>query len=263
MRLPPRGMEWGRLARSFLGTLDERLFPRVCGFCGETFRDGLSNVLCRSCFESAPAYGGTVCSHCGVGLPPGAFTGVAEPRCAECGDASYALDACLAYGPYEGPLRLAHHAFKFEGMEHLGADLAALLAGGIRRFPDAEALVPIPSHPARVRERGYHPALILARRASLATGLPVVEALTKIRTTPAQVSLDRATRLKNLRGAFACRGRAVLRNVLLVDDVATTGGTLEECAAVLKRRGVIWVGAVVVGRTPKYAKTGTGSLAVV
>jgi len=240
--------------QSILAPLSNALFPPMCRHCGDKFVDGLSNILCMKCFESVPSYREPCCTHCGLGLPQGGFEGIDSPRCKECGDDDCYLDQVAAYGPYEGPLRLAHHAFKFEGMEHLAEILGARMAGCMVRLAKADVLVPVPLRPERERERGYHPARLLALEIARATGLPVVELLQKSKPTPAQVSLDRSDRLRNLKGAFENISKAPIPSrVVLVDDVYTTGGTLEECAGVLKRAGVEWAGAVVLGRTERRA----------
>jgi ComF family protein len=238
---------------------DSLLFPKICGRCGNPFVDGLSNILCRSCFDATPPYADPICRHCGIGLPPRAFEGSSKPHCSDCVGEDYYLDACRAYGPYEGSLRLAHHAFKFEGMEHLGAVLGSRMAPLVSRFEGIEAVVPVPVRPERERERGYHPARVLAMELSRATGCPVEDYLRKVRPTKPQVDLDKAERLKNLWGAFIYVGpKKPIGRVLLVDDVYTTGGTLEECAETLKASGVVWVGAVVLGRTPHHSSREPG-----
>jgi ComF family protein len=241
--------------RRFWDLCDSQLFPRVCRRCGDTFEEGLSNILCRPCFDAVPSYGDPICWHCGMGLPPRAFEGSERPHCSDCGGESYALDDCRAFGPYEGSLRLAHHAFKFEGMEHLAQDLGSRMESLAGRFGGIEALVPVPMRPERERERGYHPSRALAQELCRRTGIPTGDYLKKSRATAPQVELDKEERLKNLRGAFeyAGPGKPPTR-ILLVDDVYTTGGTLEECAKVLKASGVAYVGAVVLGRTPHHPR---------
>src|SRR6185369_5760188 len=93
------------------------LFPKACQHCGDSFKIGLSNVICYTCFHSMTIYEDPVCSTCGVSLSPNAFEGVEIPLCRDCGEGESLLDGVRALGPYEGPLRIAHHAFKFEGME--------------------------------------------------------------------------------------------------------------------------------------------------
>jgi ComF family protein len=234
-------------------------FPRFCNYCGDSFRDGLSNILCLSCFNGIEPYQSPSCGHCGVSLPPRAFEGVDQPRCEDCGDWPYYLDQTWSLGPYEGPLRLAHHAFKFGGMEHLKFPIVQKMLGHLpENFGDGiEIIIPVPMSPEKERERGYNPAFLMGTEISNTLGIPVKPILRKIRSTVAQRLLARDERLKNQRGAFQVAGNKPFSKVLLVDDVFTTGATLEECAKVLKKAGAQWVGAVVWGRTPRYGSDRT------
>lgn len=235
--------------------LTDLLFPKICERCGEGFRDGLSNILCRSCFDSIPAYEDPVCDHCGISLPVRAFEGSVLLRCRDCGQEPYFLDKVRSVGPYEGALRIAHHGFKFEGMETLTSALAGkMVSHSIPAFWEGvEALVPVPLSAERERERGYNPATLLAAEIAKATLIPVWPILKKKKSTSPQMSLTRNERLKNPRGAYAIDSPSPqIQKLLLVDDVFTTGATLEECAKVIKKAGVSWVGAIVFGRTPRH-----------
>jgi ComF family protein len=141
-------------------------------------------------------------------------------------------------GIYEGSLRNIIHAFKYEGRRSLARRLAAMMrARSPEIFADVGATVPVPLHPSRRRSRGFNQAHDLARH----LGLPVVHALRRTRATATQADLPAAERYGNVRGAFAPTGNAAsLRGsvVLVVDDVMTTGATLESCARVLREGGV-------------------------
>lgn len=188
-------------------------------------------------------------------MPSRAFEDAVQLRCRDCGQGDYYLDVVRAVGPYEGALRIAHHGFKFEGMESLRRELAGkMVSSSVPAFWEGvKALVPVPLSPERERERGYNPATLLAFEISKAIAIRVQPLLKKIRSTPPQMSLTREERLKNPKEAYRLEERALIPSkVILVDDVFTTGATLEECAKVLKKAGVGWVGAIVFGRTPRY-----------
>ena len=147
-----------------------------------------------------------------------------------------------AAGTFAGPLREAVHAFKYGGEHALAAELGSLVARVIARDLASgvtiDVLVPVPLHRARVRERGYDQALLLAKWLAAACGLPVRPALRRIRRSAPQVALDRARRTENVRGAFVgVAGSLRGLRVALIDDVATTGATLRAAAAAARACG--------------------------
>jgi ComF family protein len=153
-----------------------------------------------------------------------------------------------AVGGYEGALRAIVHAFKYDGCRSLARPLAALMRQrGGDVLTGADAVVAVPLHPARQRERGFNQAADLARH----LGLPVVDALRRTRRTAVQASLPAARRHANVRDAFVGTKRASAlagRTIVLVDDVSTTGATLEACARVLRIAAVREVRALTVAR---------------
>jgi ComF family protein len=164
-------------------------------------------------------------------------------RCARCRRVPSLVDAARSAGLYEGSLRDIIHAFKFEGRRGLAVPLAAMMrAAGAQILAGADVVVPVPLHPWRRMRRGFNQAEDLARR----LGLPVMRALWRVHATLPQTGLSSAARRRNLRGAFQLsrfatdgQRRAFVKDriVVLVDDVRTTGATLEACAGVLKGAG--------------------------
>jgi len=148
-----------------------------------------------------------------------------------------------ALGAYEGSLRVAIHRWKYEGKAHLTLFFAEWMAEGMSRYwePNSlDLLVPVPLHPQRLRERGFNQALLLVKELSRRTGIPYRKTiLQKKKPTIPQVNLSGVEREKGLRGAFHVIGEEELsgKSVLLVDDVYTTGATVNECSKVLLRGG--------------------------
>jgi ComF family protein len=161
-----------------------------------------------------------------------------------------AFDCARAAGDYDGSLRTIVHAFKYDDRRSLADPLAALMrAAGSLLLQDADCVVPVPLHPWRRLRRGFNQANALAQRLQL----PVVHALWRTRPTPPQAGLGGAARRRNVRHAFRLspflrRARLVDACIVLVDDVRTTGATLDACARVLKEAGAREVRALTVAR---------------
>jgi ComF family protein len=190
------------------------------------------------------------------------------PRCAGCGGSeSWYCVACrdgsdpivrrlgalvlTAVGAHEGPLRDAIHRLKYRNEPGLATELGAIIAARIGADLAAgvrlDALVPVPLHPRRERERGYDQARALALVAGAIVGLPVRPAIHRLRSGPAQATLGQIERRENVRGAFAgIAGGLRGLHVALIDDVATTGATLLDAAAAARACGARGVRAYVV-----------------
>lgn len=156
-----------------------------------------------------------------------------------------------AAGPFDGPLREAIHAFKYEGQHALAAELGDLIARLVTRDlasgHSLDAVVPVPLHAARLRERGYDQAELLARHVARRAGVPLRPALHRIKSTAPQVDLDRPARARNTLGAFVgVAGSLRGLRIALVDDVATTGATLASAALAARAAGARAVRAYVI-----------------
>ena len=163
-----------------------------------------------------------------------------------------ALVLALAAFAYEGALRRALQRLKYIGAARMARPLAEAAAPVLRRLTDISGpavLVPVPVHIARQRERGYNQALLLAAELGRLTGLAVDDLMLRPHATAKQHRLDRAGRLRNLRGAFAIRDDArPPPTVIVVDDILTTSATLEACASVLRQAGVLHVHGFAIAR---------------
>jgi len=158
-----------------------------------------------------------------------------------------------------GLLETAIYALKYRALQQLAVPLGDWAAGviGLRRgtavmFGTNPLLVPVPLHPSRLRERDYNQAALLARRLAIASAMPLEEsALARVRHTGSQVRThSRVERLDNMKGAFSVAHPETVadRDIVLVDDVCTTGATLEDCARALKEAGARSVSAIVLAR---------------
>ena len=176
--------------------------------------------------------------------------------CARCRRTRHDVTRSRAVGAYDGALRSIVHALKYDGRRSLARPLAALMrARGADVFDGAAAVVPVPLHAARRRARGFNQADDLAR----GLGLPVLRAVRRTRATAAQADLPAARRHANVRGAFAPTREALLVPgliLVLIDDVSTTGATLESCARPLVASGAREVRAMTIARVVGGTLTG-------
>ncbi len=177
----------------------------------------------------------------------------AAALCGECIKREPPFASTFAPFEYAHPLDLLLVRLKFARNLAAGRVLAQLALDALaeNRVPVPQAIVPVPLHRGRLRERGYNQALELARPFSEALGVPVRELLVRNRATAAQSDLDAAARRRNVRGAFEVTGSALPAHVAVVDDVMTTGTTIRECARVLRRAGVARVDVWVLARAPR------------
>lgn len=225
------------------------LLPPACLLCGQRLPPGTgAGDFCPACCRAIPGLPPARCPVCAVGFPTPLPS---LHHCESCLRQPPPFAAVHAVGPYAGTLREAVQRFNYRSQLPLERPLGALLAAAVTkaggRRPDL--VVPVPLHPARLRERGYNQSLQLARQLGRRLGVPAdAGLLRRVRDTTAQQGLDAATRKLNLRGAFAAGDRLTGRHLLLVDDVMTTGATARECAGVLRAAGAASVEVAVVGR---------------
>ena len=223
-----------------------------CAGCAAPLSDDPVPFFCRACWAQVAALGGPACPRCGK--PFAAATALAYSPghlCEACRKRPPAYTQAWSAFRYAPPLQEAIHLFKYRGKVSLAKALGELMqAAGPPASVDV--LMPIPLHPARLREREFNQALLLADRLGAAWRLPVsCHNLSRIRLTASQTELSRAARLKNLRRAFALRRPEEVagRRVLLIDDVFTTGTTVNECAKTLRKAGAADVYVFTLART--------------
>lgn len=226
------------LYRTYLKTLDW-LFPPRCLGCSRR-----GSHWCESCQASVSGIQSRVCSRCGLPEVKGA-------ECADCREYQPAFDQARAWGRYDAALRPAVVALKYRPDPGLGWLLAQKLAAHPALLDwQVAGIIPVPLAVERQRERGHNQADLLAQPLAMLLGLPTkTNALRRWRDTPKQVGLSPYERRQNMLDAFVAEPDLVKgRSWLLVDDVMTTGATLDAAAAALKDAGAAHVYALTLGR---------------
>ena len=238
--------DWG--LTTVLDAILSVVLAPACAACDEPLERPTHGPVCERCWRSILPLTPPLCDRCGDPLPTLRTVSVPLERCPRCRRTPRLVDRGRAIGAYEGALRVIIQALKYEGRRSLARPLGALMhQRGKDILEGAACAIPVPLHPSRRRHRGFNQAADLARH----VGIAVVPALRRVRATPTQTGLPAAQRHRNVRDAFAVtRAAAPLagRTVVLIDDVSTTGATLEACARALKHAGISEVRALTAAR---------------
>ena len=213
------------------------LLPQACVLCGAASG---TKLICTECNEGLPRLARSGCAVCAVPLASGKV-------CGACLDSPPRYARVTAPFTYRFPVNALIHAYKYGSRLALAQPLGEMLAQAVAR--DVDAIVPMPLAPRRLAQRGFNQALELARVVARRTGIPLLpHACRKVVDTPSQAALPWAERAKNVRRAFVCDADLRGRRIAVIDDVLTTGATLNELARVMRRAGAREVRGWVVAR---------------
>jgi ComF family protein len=216
-----------------LAQVYDLMLPSLCLSCKQRTEEG-NRLLCPACEELLARVGQDCCEVCGGIL--------AEGKCENCAETEFCFDRARAPFVYQGPAKDLVHVLKYEGFQ----SPAAFFARAMMDLPDTQfyygafnMIVPVPLHRVRRRERGYNQSELIARLLSALMGIPCSEPIYRRSNTPSQTHLSRDERIRNLRSAFALRKKTNVKDkrIILVDDVFTTGSTVNEIARLLKANG--------------------------
>ena len=237
------------------------LFPAPCRLCGQCLDTAALVPLCRACAASLQqTFSEPLCHRCGRPIVSAAVAeGATEPLCHFCRGYDYAFNRARSFGAYTAGMARAILLLKYANVTPLGkwfAHRLAELAASNRSLYEADVLVPVPLDRGRVRERGYNQAELIARPLARLLGIPFKpRLLVRTRPRPNRLRLTRRERWETVRGAYATeRGAQVDKlRVLLVDDVFTTGATLDACSKALKGAGAARVVGLTVARALPFS----------
>lgn len=245
------------LWRDLAASLRWGLMPRFCLACAQTpvFAPAAALCLCPPCRASLWRNDGPRCRTCDTPRPSGAGSRSLCPMCVPPGQPrqNWAWQQLRTPYLFLGPLRLTLLRGKFAGEAHVFAPLGQAVAQDAQAHKMVQAcsmLVPVPLHIDRLLQRGYQQSALLAQSIGRSGQRPVIAALHKIRATTTQSSQDAQTRQDNLTGAFSADARVAGQACLLIDDIVTTGATLQAASEALLQAGASSVAALAVARTP-------------
>lgn len=226
-------------------------FPSLCELCSRLLELPGERIVCHSCLRELHPHRTSYCLCCGR-----FFGDSGEPHfCRECLQQRTAFSIHRSCGSYEGKLKDIIILFKYKGFKVLGKALASFAVKALGHEESLwwklDALIPVPLHPEKETQRGFNQAKVLAFELGKLKDIPIMEKrLVKVRNTPPQTSLEVRDRQRNLRGAFEVvhseevEGKALL----LVDDVFTTGSTLQQCSLALKKAGAQEIRAITIAQ---------------
>ena len=218
----------------------KRLFPHTCLLCGAPAG---AERLCGGCRGNLPYHTVPQCPQCAIPTPAGQVCGACLKR-------PPAYDHSAAAFSYSFPVDQLIPALKYHSRLAIAQVLGQHLAEAVAARPRPDLLIPMPLHPARIRQRGFNHATEIGRVVARALDVPLdFESCKRVRDTPPQVALAYDQRRRNVRGAFVCEMDLTGKRIALIDDVMTTGTSLDELAKTLKKAGAGEVETWVVART--------------
>lgn len=209
------------------------LFPESCPLCDNPSLDHKTAPICTECWQTIRPYTGPQCSTCGTPL-----VSDLSVACGDCIKERPAYETARSYGLYEGALKKAINLFKFYSIKRLARPLSGIMLQD--NMPPVDAVIPVPLHKKRLRLREFNQSAVIAKNIAKGIGADlIVDCLVKTRDTLPQVGLNYKKRQINIKNAFQIRNAYLLedKDVLLIDDVITTGSTVRECSRALKKAG--------------------------
>lgn len=248
---------------SVFASVFNTVFPSDCRICAEPLTNVSRLPVCDECTRSIKAIEGSVCEVCGERVPDAAHA-VSETKCMLCRRARLPFAKAVAYGSYDGALRGMIHLLKYEAMLPAADSLAELLAPVMQSLAEKcegqTFVIPVPLYRSKQRQREFNQSELIARATlkrlpqEIRAKLELANsALVRLRDTRSQTGLTRHQRRENMRGAFTVNDADKIKghDVILVDDVLTTGTTAAECARVLRRAGAKKIYVATVARVMK------------
>ena len=241
-------MVWRKVLSLITNSVSSALIPEVCLLCGSGNLEG-STSICPECRTSLRWVLSPICSVCG--RPLSTFEKERLDLCGACISNPPVYDMARYGLYYENLVRVAITRFKFNASLYSSRPLADLLIETFNKHyikQNFDVILPVPVHTRRLMARGFNQVTILSQKLATATGIPLDRtSLVKTKNTEPQVRLSRAKRLLNLTNAFQINNKKTIvkKRVLIVDDVSTTGATINEVSKVVRKAGANYVGVII------------------
>jgi ComF family protein len=237
--------------KKYIYSFIDFFFPPQCLLCRKNLISYAEGYFCKECFDGFYFNNGSLCRKCGI-----LFSSKEGENhlCGKCITQDHYFDTARSLGIFEGSLKKAIHYFKYNDITILAEPLGELLADygeHMLNHREYEIIIPVPLHRMRLRQRGFNQSVMLAQKVGKEWNVHVsVESLGRSKKTTPQTMLPLRERRKNVRGAFFYTGGNLSgERVLLIDDVFTTGSTVNECARTLKKHGASRVDILTLART--------------
>lgn len=233
------------MIKGLMMALIDILWPKSCHICSKIIKkqaNAFDKYICADCYAGMKRTPAVCCQLCGSNL--NTDNEHKHLRCRYCSQNPPAYQRLLSCYQYEGPVKKLIHSFKYERRPYLAKSITQLIQNRLSEHDGAflktfDYLVAVPLHPARLREREFNQSELIAKELSKGFNKPVLAALKKIKHTKSQTTLNRMDRFTNLNDAFALNKDICVKgkNILIIDDVATTTATIKEISTLLKQSG--------------------------
>jgi ComF family protein len=226
--------------RLFWSNLVDLIYPKYCQICSQSISDTQFESVCVGCLEKISVNSSPLCLKCGQKLENSRLQ---ENGCKSCRNKNYFFDRALSVCEYSGVVKKCIQLFKYKRKLKLGRNLSKIMIKFLKDHVNAQTIdliTAVPLHRTKLKERGFNQAEVLAENIRLNLNLPATfNNLRRLRKTRSQYQLPVEKRRLNLQGAFDCSDKTVFKDktVLIVDDIFTTGSTLNECSKVIKSAG--------------------------
>lgn len=223
---------------NFITRILDALFPRriKCILCGDELNIDERNSICPTCHDKAPFIKGHTCIRCDMPLLEDDYANV----CFNCKRHNYHYTAVKSAFQYTGNIRSCIYRFKYKHQKFLGEYLSKFMVVKYAQLDwHIDGVIPVPLHPARQKKRGYNQAEELAKPFCDDLALPLLNILQRVKDTPSQTTLSPSDRANSVKDAFILTDKSLVKgkNILIIDDVYTTGATIEEITNLLLRAG--------------------------